>query len=174
MFIDTVSFGVPAPGGRRACLHEGLPAVRAFLTRRVAVDEVDDMVQDVALRLQVCGRDDQIENGRAYLFQVARSVIMDRRRRDASHLRARHEPLAEIHHPSDDLSPARVLEGKQRLAQVLTALDELPPRTRQAFALHRFERMSYSAIAAHMGVSVSAIEKHIMKAIRHLVTRCAD
>jgi RNA polymerase sigma factor (sigma-70 family) len=145
--------------------------LHAFFARRVAPNDVDDMVQEVALRMQVRRSRERIDNFQGYIFQVARSVLVDRGRRDRVNKRAQHETLFDLHHPVEELSPARVLEGKEQLALVLVALKELPEKTRQIFVLHRFEEMSYAGIACHMGVSVSAVEKHIMKAIRHLAAR---
>jgi RNA polymerase sigma factor (sigma-70 family) len=73
----------------------------------------------------------------------------------------------------EELSPERVLEGRQSLASVLRALDELDERTRDAFILHRLEGMRHSEIADLYGVSVSSIEKYIIKAIAHLAKRTA-
>ena len=56
---------------------------------------------------------------------------------------------------------------------LLAAMEDLPARTREAFVLHRFEEMQYAAIAGHMGISVSAVEKHIMRAIRRLADAIA-
>jgi len=157
-----------------SALSANLIAVRAFLMRRVRPDDVDDMVQEVALRLHACACADRIVDPHAYLFRIARSVLTDRHRRERVRCHARHEPLAEAHHPVEEISPGRVLEGKQRLGLAMQALAELPERTRDAFVMHRFERISYAGIASHLDVSVSAVEKHIMKALRHLTVRLAD
>lgn len=42
------------------------------------------------------------------------------------------------------------------------ALLELPERTRVVFALNRYEEFTYQEIAMRLGVSVSAVEKHMM------------
>ncbi|MED5545835.1 MAG: sigma-70 family RNA polymerase sigma factor [Pseudomonadota bacterium] len=143
-------------------------AVRDFLARRVGLQEAEDMAQEVALRLHQRRGDNRIESLESYAFQVARSVLTDRWRREAVRQREAHISLEDYHHPVEEISPARVLEGKQRLARVMVLLRDLPDRTRQVFVLHRVEEMSYAAIASHFGISVSAVEKHIMKAIRHL------
>ena len=49
------------------------------------------------------------------------------------------------------------------------ALMKLPERTRAVFLLRRLEGMSYSEIAIRLGVSVSAAEKHMLRAVRHLL-----
>ena len=45
----------------------------------------------------------------------------------------------------------------------------MPERTRDIFVLHRFENISYGEIAMRMNISVSAVEKHIMKALKLLM-----
>ena len=164
---------VPGPAQSRTSLDAGLPSLRAFFTRRVHANDVDDMVQDVALRLHACGRRDAVQDGRAYLFQVARSVMTDRARRDATRLRGKHEPLTMADHPVEEISPARVLEAREQLALVLEAMHSLPERTRQVFVLHRFEMVSHAAIAAQLGISISSVEKHVMNAIKLLVAKLA-
>lgn len=149
-------------------LSRHLSAVRRFLMKRAPIGEVDDLVQEVALRMQTRRATDVIDNIEGYLFQVAQSVLADRGRRDTVRHRSAHDSLEEFHHPVEDRSPERVLQGKEHLAQLIAAMNDLPDRTRQAFVLHRFEEMSYAAIARHMGISVSAVEKHIMKAIKLL------
>ena len=145
-------------------LSRHLSAVRRFLMKRAPIGEVDDLVQEVALRMQTRRATEAIDNVEGYLFQVAQSVLADRGRRDTVRHRSAHDSLEEFHHPVEDRSPERVLQGKEHLAQLIAA----PDRTRQAFVLHRFEEMSYAAIARHLGISVSAVEKHIMKAIKLL------
>jgi RNA polymerase sigma-70 factor (ECF subfamily) len=125
------------------------------------------MVQDVAVRMQQ-RPETAIGNVEGYLFQVARSVLTDHARRGSARCAGRHVPIEEYHHPVELRSPARVAEGREELALVMAAIRGLPGRARQAFVLHRFEEMSYQAIAREMGISVSAVEKHIMKAIRIL------
>ena len=50
----------------------------------------------------------------------------------------------------------------------------LPERTRDVFLLHRFEEMTYSDISQHFGISLSAVEKHMIKALRLLSRAATD
>ncbi|MBN9318276.1 MAG: sigma-70 family RNA polymerase sigma factor, partial [Caulobacterales bacterium] len=73
---------------------------------------------------------------------------------------------------SDDqdepISPERVLLGREKLDRALAVLQRLPARTRQIFILHRFEDMTYPRIAASLGISKSAVEKHMIRALKAL------
>jgi RNA polymerase sigma factor (sigma-70 family) len=142
--------------------------LRAYFSKRVPPAEVDDLVQEVFLRMQVHGGGARIEHMEGYLFSVAASVLTDRARRWAVRHGSAHTALEETHHPTEDLTPERVLLDREALNLVVDAIVDLPARTREVFVLHRFEEMSCSAIAVRLGITVSGVEKHIMKALRHL------
>jgi RNA polymerase sigma-70 factor (ECF subfamily) len=144
-----------------AGLHGG--ALKRYFSKRVPAMEVDDLVQEVLLSLHSRRKNEQIENIQGYLFTVAAHVLAKRHR-----LQARAATPQAIDPPFDPLSPERILIGQEGLAAALEVIRSLPPRTRQIFVLHRFEEMTYTRIAAHLGISVSAIEKHIMLALRAL------
>jgi RNA polymerase sigma factor (sigma-70 family) len=150
------------------------PALRAFFSRRANANDVEDLVQEVLLRIQKRQPGAVVTNVEGYLFEVAANVLIDRGRRDRTRRRSDHCELQEIHHPVDDMSPERVLQGREKMARAMAALNELPERTRLVFILVRFEEMSYKRVAQRLGVSVSAVEKHVMKALRHLHARLRD
>lgn len=153
-----------------------LRLLRGYFGRRAPRQEVEDLVQDVALRLhaRTIGAGEAIAHPGGYVLTVARSVLADRHRAESSRSHALHETLEDRHHPVEVLSPERVVAARQELAQVMQMLHDLPERTRQAFVLHRFEETTYPQIARHMGISVSAVEKHIMRAMRKLTARMQD
>jgi len=161
----------PEPRDDGADLSSHVPALRRYIAKRASPADVDDLVQDVLMRMHVRGQADPIGNVEGYLFQVASSVLTDRARRDAVRNRSAHHELTEALHPTDELTPERVLRGREDVDRLCAALEEMPAQTRDAFVLHRFEEMSYEAIADHLGVSTSAIGRHIMKAIRFLAAR---
>ncbi len=147
------------------------PALRAYFTKRGHGYEADDLVQDCMVRMQARKATAPVDNAEGFLFQVAFSVLLDRIRSDRVRRRSMHCQLEETLHPVEELSPERVLEGRERVRLVQAVLSEMPERTRKAFVLVRLDGKSYSLAAREMGVSVSAIEKHIMKAVRLLTER---
>lgn len=149
-----------------------IPALKAYIARNgVNPAQVDDLVQDVMLRLHARRQGGAIENIEGYLFRAASNAITDNARRDkVRHVRA-HQELTEIEHPVEECSPERVLMGKEDVACAAAALQELPERTRDAFLMQRFEELPYGEIARRMGISVSAVEKHVAKALLHIALR---
>lgn len=147
-----------------------MPALRSWLARRLRnAADTEDALQDIWLRSQAHLAGTQVDKPRAYLFQTAHSVLTDRARRAATRHEKAHGPLEEMHHPVEGITPERVLMGKEALAGVAACLAAMPERTRDIFVLHRFEGMSYAQIAKNFGISVSAVEKHIMKALQILL-----
>ena len=63
----------------------------------------------------------------------------------------------------------RILIGQESLDRIMSAVQALPPRVAEAFIFHRFEEMTYEAIARRMGISKSGVEKLIMRALDRLM-----
>ncbi|AQU86274.1 transcriptional regulator [Komagataeibacter nataicola] len=61
-------------------------------------------------------------------------------------------------------------QARERLLRFHAGCQRLPRRTRQAFVLHRVEKMTYREIAALMDISESSVEKRIAKALVFLST----
>ncbi|MGE5566431.1 MAG: RNA polymerase sigma factor [Parcubacteria group bacterium] len=143
------------------------PALRRYFQKKVGPAEAEDLVQDVFVSLQVRGCAETIDNVEGYLFRVAANALMRRHRRRGWDW-AGHEPLVDADYAADDASPERVLMGKEAMSRVVAALADLPPRSSEAFFLHRFEEMTYAAIAARMNISTKAVDHAIQRALKHL------
>jgi RNA polymerase sigma-70 factor (ECF subfamily) len=149
--------------------HAG--ALRRFFSRRIRIEsDIDDLIQDVYFRLLRRGGIQDISRVEPYIFRTANSVLRDYVRRRATHYAQSHECA------NDDLrdenpSPEHVLIMKENIAQFAGALLELPERTRIIFILSRVNKFDYCTIAGLQGISVSAVEKHIAKALAYLVPR---
>ncbi|HYG25962.1 MAG TPA: sigma-70 family RNA polymerase sigma factor [Caulobacteraceae bacterium] len=152
----------------RVWLNEHGPALRAYFGKRAAPADVDDLVQDVFLRLQMRASSAPVENVQGYLFRVAANVLIDRRRAEASRGWDRYGPLDEAPDLKEERSPERTLIAKQDYSQLVAAIGRLPPRMRAAFMFHRFEQMTYPAIARRMGNSPDAVKQLIRKAFERL------
>ena len=157
----------PADDDLRAWMIEYGPALRRYFVRRAGAADAEDLVQDVFVLLQARESGTAIENIEGYLFRTAANVLA--RRYGVGRWRwGRQIPLEHVN-LADELSPERILMGKETLERVLRGLDDLPPRAAQAFFLYRFEHLSQDAVARRMGVSVKAVEKFVRRAVRQLM-----
>jgi RNA polymerase sigma-70 factor (ECF subfamily) len=50
----------------------------------------------------------------------------------------------------------------------------MPERTRTIFLLKRLDGLRHKAIATQLGISISAVEKHIVRAMEHLMACAGD
>lgn len=148
------------------------PVLTRFFQRRINDPaEVDDLVQEVFLRLTRRGSLQDIANLEGYVFQTAANVLRDRLRQRLSHQVAQHEEISEDHPEDAAFTPERVLLGKEAIQQLSQALFELPERTRTVFFLCRIEGIPYAEVGERLGISLSAVNKHMARAIEFLMTR---
>ena len=158
--------------GHATLAREAEPVRRwltGFFRRRVREEaDVEDLVQDVFAR--ICARDspEPIDHLGGYVLRTATSVLADRARRRTSHQADLHVAFDADRHGDEEIDPERVLSGKEDLHAATAALLSLPERTRTVVVLRRLEDYRYGDIARHLGISVSAVEKHMVRAIRHL------
>ena len=136
--------------------------------------DAEDLAQEALVRL--VRSPTQVEHAEAYVLRIASNLLRDRFRRDRSHHAGLHERFEDSLHelPSEEPGTDDVYASRERLERLLSALDELSPRCRQVFLLQRYEGMTYTAIARQLQVSVSAVEKHMMRALLHLQARLAE
>lgn len=131
-------------------------------------DEAEDLLQSAFVRLEEYGRRAEVVSPRAFMVRVASNLARDDDRR----LRARRECSVEVLDPAticdDHPLQHEVFEARERLERVMAALESLGPRTRDIFLMHRVDGLKYREIAEIRGVSVSAVEKHIARAVLFL------
>jgi len=148
-----------------------VPLNRYFGKRIRETYDIDDLVQEVFIRLVRQAAIESVQQIDSYVFQTAANVIRDRERRHAARRHREHYELLESDLPTNDLSPERVLLGTEQLARAVAALEELPDNTRRVFVLRRYEGMRHEQIAAHLGMSVSGVRFHMEKAKAYLAWR---
>lgn len=136
--------------------------------------DIDDLVQDVFVRLAARPDISEIDQIEGYIFATAANVFRDRLRRRATRRVHHHEQYDDGAHGADTICPERVVLGKDALDRLTEALAELPERTRRVYVLRRFEGLKNAQIAEHLNLSVSGVRFHLVKAKAHLVTRLEE
>lgn len=137
-------------------------------------DMAADLTQETFLRFAEQQRDNPaavITHSRSYLYRTAHNLIIDhvRQQQRSKTDSVPTEALLEV--VDESPSPEQVTSGKHELALAQAALLELPERTRQVFRLVRLEGMTYSEVAIRLEISDSSVQKHLAKAIKHVMQR---
>jgi RNA polymerase sigma factor (sigma-70 family) len=149
---------------------------RFFLARLGGGADIEDLVQELYLKVQ--GLDSEpIDNPPAYLYRLASNLMLDRMRRqrragarDAEWRRENHASLGTLDVVDAPDAEAAVI-ARQRLQRLTESLKTLAPLTQKVFELHKFEGLTHAETAARLGISRSAVEKHVSLALKHLLTK---
>jgi RNA polymerase sigma factor (sigma-70 family) len=157
---------------------EAQAALKRFLLARTGSEaDADEILQDIYLKIHALTDDQDIQNPLAYLYRIGSNLWLDRlrqRRRalvrdqdwvDTQTTRVGGDAIVE------DASMEARLDGQQALATLLEDMTALTPQCRRAFQLHKFDGMTHPQVAAAMGISRSAVEKHVSTALKRLLQK---
>lgn len=142
------------------------PKVRAWLARAGwNADEIEDLIQESYARLAACAIE-TIHNPGPFFFQTARNTagsIIRRRQVVSIRTVADVDRLGTV---DPGLDPEEELSAHEELTRLKDAIEHLPPACRKAFVLRKIEGLSQKETADRLGVSQSAVEKHVARGIR--------
>ena len=149
--------------------HEA--ALRTLLARwRLPGDlDADDVIQEAYSRFAAMEVVDQIRNPRAYLFSVARTIVlMHLRHARVVSIRAVEDTDSQTI-ASDEPSPETQTSDREQLHILAIAVAGLPERGRRAFLLRTIDELSHREIGQRLGMSANAVQKSLAKSLLHLM-----
>jgi RNA polymerase sigma-70 factor (ECF subfamily) len=147
--------------------------LRRFLLARVRnLADVPDIVQEVYLRMLRIPHIESVRTPEAYLFTVAQHVVQQHTLRQSA-VPPSIELAQLLNAPpvATTGDPALELDAHQCLERLQSALEELSPKVRATFLLHRRDGLSLDEIAARLGISRPMVKKYLMKALLHFRQR---
>ena len=149
--------------------------LRPFVTRRVSPADVDDVMQEIFVRMHegLAGLRDE-ERFTSWLFQVARSSIAEHLRTRVRHPLTDDDPHDESPAPpaADDRDAARALAGCVSLF-----VAALPSPYREAVTLVELEGLTTREAADLAGISVSGMKSRVQRGreqLRRLFDQCCE
>ena len=146
-----------------------LSRLKQFLRHRGRTDEdADDLIQEAFLRLEIYGRENQVLETEAFLVRTVGNLSVDKYRHDAV-LEVIETPVEELEIFDTSPRPDEVCAARERLDRLMAGLEQLSPKTREVLIARRYEGLSCPEIAKHLGITVSAVEKRLARAMLHLV-----
>ncbi|MBV9528069.1 sigma-70 family RNA polymerase sigma factor [Sphingomonas sp.] len=145
-------------------VHE--PELRSWLGRRAIPGlDIDDVIQESYAILAGMKSTDHIHNPRIYLFEVAKSVVLQSFRQSRVVAFSALAEFDALSIPDSAPSPEMIAAGRQELGRLAKLIDKLPTKCREAFVLRKVRGLSQRDVASAMGVSENTVEKHIGKAL---------
>ena len=135
--------------------------IRQVRSRTRGRADAEELLHAAYLRLMRYRAQQTVENVGAFLVRTAVNIGVDNYRHDRfiADVAPEDAGLQENSPLQDEVLAARV-----RLERVQEGLSRLTPRTREVFLMHRLDDMKYREIAEQLGISQSAVEKHVAKA----------
>ena len=146
---------------------------RELLRRRgESPENAEDLIQEAFLRLHVYCQTGEVKQEGAFLRRTVLNLAVDLRRKEHSDLYTEEKP-EDLELMDFRPTPDEELAIYERLTLVQAELNSLAPRTREIFVMHRLEGHNCARIARTFGISVSAVEKHIARAVFALMDLAA-
>jgi RNA polymerase sigma factor (sigma-70 family) len=144
--------------------------LRKFLVGRgvIPVSDLDDVAQEVFLRLMRYERDELIQHPQAYLYKMASNVAAEwaiRGRYVRPHESKWLAGLAADDRPEEQASQVEIQDEVER------ALLTLAPRQREVLQLQFFEGLSRIQIAERTGTSERSVKRTLIKSYERLRTQ---
>jgi len=163
-------------GGLAAIFDASRAELHRFLVARSGNEaDADDLLSELWVKVRN-SHPGPIVNGRGYLFRMANNLHLDslreRRRREARDREwseQRHGPEALGAEVADtSMNAEQQLVARDSEARLADAIAKLPPGARRVLVMHKIEGRAHGEVAALLGISRSAVEKHMAVAMTHL------
>jgi RNA polymerase sigma factor (sigma-70 family) len=127
--------------------------------------DVEDIAQEAFLRAFSVEQGRPIEQPKSFLFRIAKHIALNQLTQKSRQITDYIEDSG-----GSDVIP---LEGsaedeaiaRETLGLHCEAVATLPPQCRQAYLLRKVHGLSHKEIAAHLGITVSTVEKHLIKGV---------
>jgi len=131
--------------------------------------EAEDLIQEAYLKMhEYCAKGGQIHEPAAFMARTAVRLGLNARRDAHPELFAEQDVEQFTFVVDPNPTPDEVLVADQCLEQMRLVLETLTEKTRQIFLMNRLEGMAYPRIAQVLGITESAVEKHIAIALDRL------
>jgi len=122
-----------------------------------------DLTQETYTKVLEISQTSDISIQKAYLYRVAKNLVIDKARRDKTFIQAPYEE--EEHSISEHEHPENLASEEIRKNKLKKCIKELSPQNKKAFILHYYKGYSRKEISAIMGISTNAVEKNITRAV---------
>lgn len=130
-------------------------------------EEIHDLRQDIYIRVYEAAKKVRPVSGKAFLFSIARHLLVDRARRGRV---VSIESVGELTDLNvlliDEVTPERQMDARLELKQLARAFDRLPPKGREVVWLRRVDELSQKEVAVRLNISEKTVETHLRRGMQ--------
>lgn len=130
--------------------------------------EIADLRQEVYMRVYEAALKEIPEQAKAFVLTTARNLIIDRVRKESVIPFEIVTDLEALNAASEQPGPERTVLARDAIRRLTSALEQLPPRCREAVTLRKIEGLSRREIAQRMGIAEFTVNRHLTEGMRAL------
>ena len=130
----------------------------------------EDIAQETFVKLWTNCAKVVLESVMGYLYTIANRLFIDQTRSQKVRLKFEKEPIK----TSNTEDPYHALRTEEFRELLETTISDLPEGQREVFLLNRIEGYTFKEIAEMLGVSSTAVEKRMAKALVKLRDRIQE
>ena len=141
--------------------------LRAYI-RRLTRDpaSAEDLLHDTFARIIAADSWREIDSPTAFAIRTARNVVYDSLRRQKVVAIDFVADVGALGLADDAADPETALVARDELKRLRAIVEALPTQQRRVFTLRKVYGLPPGEIAERLGLSVSTVEKHLVKAVR--------
>ena len=141
-------------------------SLKRFISRFMrSPSDIEDIAQEAFLRAYTVERSRPIEQPKSFLFRIAKHLALSQLTRKSRQITDYIEDSTDPGVVQLESSAEEEISAQQIWGLHCEAIAELSPQCREAYLLRKVHGLSHKEIAAELGIAVSTVEKHLMKAV---------
>ena len=151
----------------RALYSQWEPTLSSFIfqvTRSKIITA--EIIQDVFLKIWMARESlVDVKDFKAYLFVISKNRAINALKKSLADLERMKKYASEV---SFNEQPEDEDNDQLPFTLIDEAIDQLSPRQKEIFLLHRYERYSYREIAEQLGIGKESVKTHLSLAIKSI------
>ncbi len=127
--------------------------------------DIEDVAQEAYLRAYVAEQKKSIEQPKAFLFRIAKNVALTKLNKKSLKITDYIEESSIPFNLGSEPGADAEVEAQELLGLYCDAVATLPEKCRQVYLLRKIHGLSHKEIAERMSLSISSVEKYLLKGI---------
>jgi RNA polymerase sigma-70 factor (ECF subfamily) len=152
----------------RALYSQWEPTLSSFIyqvTRSKVITA--EIVQDVFLKIWMTRESlVDVKDFKAYLFVISKNRAINALKKSLADLERMKKYASEV--PFNEQPEDEDNDSQLHFSLIDEAIDQLSPRQKEIFLLHRHERYSYREISEQLGIGKESVKTHLSLAIKSI------